>query len=345
MVDEMKFIGFKDHQRIRLYTLYGRNGMTAQVTNYGAKLISLNVPNKDGEIADVVLGFSSLDEWMAKETYFNATIGRYANRIKDGRFILNGVEYQLPQNNIGNCLHGGIHGFNEQVWEVVAQSRFAVTMHYRAKDGEEGFPGNLDAYVSYSVTKDGGISITFEAKTDKPTIVSFTNHAYFNLEGEGAGNVYNHVLQVNADQYTPFDDTFCPTGEILPVEGTPMDFRQRVRIGDRIDDKFFERGHGIDNNFVLNRPESTDNESQTLAAIMEAGGRRMEVQTTFPGLQVYTGNWIEKNIGKSGRTYDERHAICLETQNFPDSPNHDNFPSAVLRPGEMYYQKTTYRFS
>lgn len=343
MVNIESFNTRVDGKRIVLCTLTNRNGLQAQITNYGAKIVSLIVPNKQGEKADVVLGFSTFDEWQKQETYFNAIIGRYANRIKDGKFALDGVEYQLPINNGTNSLHGGVHGFNEKVWDVVGQSTYSVSLHYRAKDGEEGYPGNLDVYVTYSLTKDNALSIVYEAKTDKPTVLGFTNHAYFNLEGEGCGTVHNHQLQVFADEYTPFDDTACPTGEILPVEGTPMDFRQMTRVGDRIDDPFFVPGRGIDNCWALTGWNAKI-ASLRYAATLEAADRKMEVWTTAPGLQVYTGNWVEQNVGKSGKQYDVQHAICLETQYFPDSPNHTNFPSPILRPGEIYYSRTDYRF-
>lgn len=343
MVNIESFNTRVDGKRIVLCTLTNRNGLQAQITNYGAKIVSLIVPNKQGEKADVVLGFSTFEEWQKQETYFNAIIGRYANRIKDGKFSIDGVEYQLPINNGTNSLHGGVHGFNEKVWDVVGQSTYSVSLHYRAKDGEEGYPGNLDVYVTYSLTKDNALSIVYEAKTDKPTILGFTNHAYFNLEGEGGGTVHNHQLQVFADEYTPFDDTACPTGEILPVEGTPMDFRQMTRVGDRIDDPFFVPGRGIDNCWALTGWNAKI-ASLRHAATLEAADRKMEVWTTAPGLQVYTGNWVEQNVGKSGKQYDVQHAICLETQYFPDSPNHTNFPSPILRPGEIYYSRTDYRF-
>jgi len=343
MVNIESFNTRVDGKRIVLCTLTNRNGLQAQITNYGAKIVSLIVPNKQGEKVDVVLGFSTFEEWQKQETYFNAIIGRYANRIKDGKFALDGVEYQLPINNGTNSLHGGVHGFNEKVWEIVGQSTYSVSLHYRAKDGEEGYPGNLDVYVTYSLTKDNALSIVYEAKTDKPTILGFTNHAYFNLEGEGGGTVHNHQLQVFADEYTPFDDTACPTGEILPVEGTPMDFRQMTRVGDRIDDPFFVPGRGIDNCWALTGWNAKI-ASLRHAATLEAADRKMEVWTTTPGLQVYTGNWVEQNVGKSGKQYDVQHAICLETQYFPDSPNHTNFPSPILRPGEIYYSRTDYRF-
>ena len=330
-------------KQIRTITLYGGQGLTAEISNYGAKLLSLIVPNRKGEKKDIVLGFKTIEEWQQKETYFNAIIGRYANRIKNGRFSIDGKSYQLPVNNGTNALHGGVSGFNEKIWDIVGQTRHSVSLHYRALDGEENYPGNLDVYVTYMLTKDNALSISFEAKTDQPTIVGFTNHAYFNLAGENSGSVKDHILQVFADQYTPFDDTACPTGEILPVDHTPMDFRQPTRVGDRIDDPFFAPGRGIDNNWVLRKSNQSKKEPE-LAAVVEADGRAMQVWTTMPGLQVYTGNWIEQNEGKSGTTYDVQHAICLEAQNFPDSPNHANFPNAILRPGEVYYEKTSYKF-
>ena len=330
-------------KQIRTITLYGGQGLKAEISNYGAKLLSLIVPNRQGEKKDIVLGFKTIEEWQQKETYFNAIIGRYANRIKNGRFSIDGKSYQLPVNNGTNALHGGVSGFNEKIWDIVGQTRHSVSLHYRALDGEENYPGNLDVYVTYMLTKDNALSISFEAKTDQPTIVGFTNHAYFNLAGENSGSVKDHILQVFADQYTPFDDTACPTGEILPVDHTPMDFRQPTRVGDRIDDPFFAPGRGIDNNWVLRKSNQSKKEPE-LAAVVEADGRAMQVWTTMPGLQVYTGNWIEQNEGKSGTTYDVQHAICLEAQNFPDSPNHANFPNAILRPGEVYYEKTSYKF-
>lgn len=342
MVNVESFNTRLDGKRVTLCTLTNRNGLQVQITNYGAKIVSLVVPNKRGEMADVVLGFTTFEDWKEKETYFNAIIGRYANRIKGGKFSIDGVVYQLPINNGPNSLHGGVHGFNEKVWEIVGQSMYSVSMRYRSKDGEEGYPGNLDVYVTYTLTKDNALSIIYEAKTDKPTILGFTNHAYFNLEGEGSGTVHNHLLQVFADEYTPFDDSACSTGEIVSVEGTPMDFRTQTRVGDRIDDAFYAPGRGIDNNFVLRPIE--DGKTMRHAATLIAGDREMEVWTTEPGLQVYTGNWVEQNVGKTGNKYDVQHAICLETQKYPDSPNHANFPSPILRPGEIFYSRTDYRF-
>jgi len=341
MVNADLFATLHKKKRVSLVTLRNPNGMRVQITNLGAKIVSLYAPDKNGEMADVVLGFNTFEEWRDKEPYFNAVIGRFANRIKDGKFTLDGVEYTLPQNNGNNCLHGGIVGFNDRVWEIVGQTAYSVSMHLVAKDGEEGFPGKVDVYVTYVLNRDNGLLISYEAKTDKPTVLGFTNHAYFNLKGEGEGDVKDHMLQIMADEYTPFDETNCPTGEIVPVEGTPMDFREPVKIGDRIDLPFFEQGRGLDNNWVL-RP-NPEHKMQKVA-VVSAADRTMEVYTTFPGLQVYTGNWVEKNVGKQGKTYDIQTAVCLETQNFPDAPNHENFPSAVLRPGEIYFEQTEYRF-
>lgn len=342
MLNEESFgARYLERRKVALYTIRNPHGLSCQLTNYGAKIVTLNVP-VDGESRDVVLGFNTLAEWMEKETYFNATIGRYANRIKDGRIEIDGVEYTLPQNNGGNCLHGGEHGFNEKIWEVVGQTAYSISFHYLCKDGEEGFPGNLDVYVTYQVTRDNELAITYEAKTDRATVCGFTNHAYFNLRGEGAPDVRDHVLQVCADRYTPFDDTSCPTGEILPVSGTPMDFTTPTKVGDRIDDPFFAPGRGIDNCWVL--PHEAGEHKLLHAATVSAAGITMEVHTTMPGLQVYTGNWVEENIGKSGAKYGPQNSICLECQPIPDSMHHADFPGVILRPGEILHEQTVYKF-
>ncbi len=329
-------------QQIKFYTIKSIGGLKAEISNLGAKLTKLMVANDKGEVKDVVLGFRTAEEWRSKETYFNAICGRVANRIKDGKFTLDGKAYQLPINNGTNSLHGGVEGFNAKIWETVAQCPHEITLHYRSKDGEEGYPGNVDIYVTYTAAKDNCLRIHYEAKSDAPTIIAMTNHAYFNLAGEGSGPVHEHVLQVNAENYTPFDETACPTGEILSVEGSPMDFRQPVRIGDRIDDPFFAPGRGIDNNWCLCAGDAP--KELRHAATLQADGRTMECWTTMKGLQVYTGNWVEQNKGKSGRIYDVQHAVCLEAQNWPDSINHANFPNIVLRPGEILDETTEYRF-
>ena len=331
-------------KNIQFYTIKSSGGLKVEVSNLGAKITKLLVANRKGEVKDIVLGFKTAEEWRSKETYFNAICGRVANRIKNGVFTLDGKEYVLPQNNGGNSLHGGIEGFNAKIWEVVEQSIYEIKLHYRAKDGEEDYPGNLDIWVTYTATKDNRLVIRYEAKTDAPTLAAFTNHAYFNLAGEDSGVVYDHVLQVFAERYTPFDPTACPTGEILPVAGTPMDFREPTRIGDRVDEPFFaaDPGRGIDNNWCLCDGDAP--KELRHAATVSADGRTMECWTTMKGLQVYTGNYIERNEGKSGAIYDVRHAVCLEAQQWPDSIHHATFPNIVLRPGEKLDEVTEYRF-
>lgn len=327
---------------IKFYTIKSSGGLKVEISNLGAKITKLLVANRKGEVKDIVLGFCTADEWRTQETYFNAICGRVANRIKGGVFSLQNTEFRLPINNGPNSLHGGIEGFNAKMWEVVEQSIYEIKLHYRSKDGEEGYPGNLDVWVTYTATKDNRLVIHYEAKTDAPTLVAMTNHAYFNLAGEGSGTVDDHVLQVFADRYTPFDEFTCPTGEIKDVEGTPMDFRQPVRLGDRMHDKFFEVWRGIDNNWCLCAADAP--KELRHAATLQADGRTMECWTTMKGLQVYTGNWIEQHEGKSGSMYDIQHAVCLEAQNWPDSVHHDDFPNVVLMPGEKLDETTEYRF-
>lgn len=329
-------------KNIKTYILRNPRGLECEISNYGAKILRLMVPNKDGEVKDVVLGFRTMDEWMSKETYFNAMIGRVANRIKDGRFTIDGVEYQVPINNGTNCNHGGLSGFNEKMWDCVGQSVYSVSLHYRSKDGEEGFPGTMDVYLTYQLTRDNALAITIEAKTDKATPCAFTNHAYFNLAGEGSGRVDDHLLTVHTDRYTPVDDSQAPTGEIAKVDGTPMDFRTPTRLADRWDDPFFAPWRGIDNGFYYGMPES-ENDLHHMATL-EADGRRMEVYSNMPAMMVYTGNWIEQNEGKSGSMYDVRHAVCLECQPVANAINCPTYPDVILRPGEVYYQKMIYRF-
>ena len=329
-------------KKISTIRIIGSGGLEMTVSSYGAKILSLLVPNSRGEKEDVLLGFSSMQEWQTLEPSFNAVIGRFANRIKHGRFTLDGKTYQLPVNCAGNTLHGGTIGFQQQVWDIVEQTPCSVSMHYCSPDGEQGFPGTLEVYVTYQLTQDNALCITYKAETTAPTILNLTQHAYFNLEGEGTTSVRDHILQINADRYTPLDETNCPTGHICSVQETAMDFRQPTRIGDRIDEPFFARTRGIDANWVLNEPAA--NQQLRLAATLRAGEREMQVLTTSPGLQVYTANFVEQNIGKSGVMYQPQNAVCLETQNFPDAPNHPSFPSAVLRPGEIYFEQTVYKF-
>ena len=328
-------------KKISTISLVGTGGLEMTLCNYGAKILTLLAPNQNGQKVDILLGFSSMKEWQTLEPSFNAVIGRFANRIKEGRFTIDGKSYQLPINCAGNTLHGGLKGFQQQIWDIVKLSANSVCMHFRSIDGEEGFPGTLDVYVTYQITKDNALCITYEAKTTAPTIINLTQHAYFNLEGEQSESIREHILQINADSYTEMDDTNCPTGKILSVENTPMDFRLPIRIGDRIDSVHFAGTKGIDANWVLN--QSADKQL-TLAATLSAAGRTMQVLTTLPGLQVYTGNFVQTNIGKNGALYRPQNAICLETQHFPDAPNHPHFPSAILRPGEIYFEQTIYQF-
>lgn len=341
MINRASFKKTIDGKQVDIFTLKNKNGMSADITNYGAKIVTLFAPDKNGNTVDVVLGFNTLEEWIEKETYFNAVIGRFANRIKDGKFTLNGKKYQLAVNNGTNHLHGGVCGFNQKVWDIVEHTESSLKLHYLSIDGEENYPGNLNIVVTYAVTDDNALSIHYEATSDQDTIVGFTNHAYFNLKGEGNGHVRDHILQINADLFTQVDDSFAPDGVILSVNNHPMDFRKPTTIEERIDNEFFKAGRGLDNNWVLNKNQQGE---CVLAATVSAAERTMEVFTTMPGLQVYTGNWVEKNIGKSGNMYDVQHAICLETQGFPNSPNQPHFPSPVLHKDEKYDEWCIYKF-
>lgn len=330
---------------VRLYTLVGSNGMQMQVTNYGAKIVSWVVADAQGVQRDIVLGFNTLDEWLSQEVYFNGINGRCAGRISNAEFTLDGTTYHLTRNSGPNSLHGGTQGFNDKVWDLVEQSRHSLRLHYRSQDGEEGYPGTIDVYVTYSLTRDNALHINYQATTNRPTIINLTNHAYFNLKGEGQGNIHDHTLQVLADEYIPYDENTAPTGEVLPVANTMMDFRSPVRIGDRIDDPFFASGHGIDNGWALpGWAQPTPQAEPQKAAVVQGGGLTMEVWTNCPCMQVYTGNYVEQHPGKSGQIYDVQTAICLEAEEFPDAINHPTFPSIVLRPEAPYRRETIYRF-
>lgn len=333
-----------DGKEVKQFTLKNNKGMTVEVSNYGTKIVKVIVPDKDGNFEDVVQGFDTIKENVEKEPYFGSTCGRFANRIKDGKFTLDGVDYTLAQNNGGNGLHGGIKGFNAQVWEVVEQSENSISFNYISPDGEEGYPGQLNTRVSYSVTDDNELKIHFEAETDKPTVIGLCNHSYFNLNGAGNGTVRDHELQIFADYFTPLDDTSSPTGEIRPVAGTAFDFREMTVLRDKINDPAYAPGRGIDNNWAVRKNQPKE---LALAAILvdPKSGRKMEVITSQPGVQIYTANWVDKQTGKYGRTYQEQDSICLETQNFPNSPNIPHFPNCVLRPGEKYDEWCIYKFS
>lgn len=335
-----------DGQAVDLYTLVNSNGLTARITTYGALLTELHVPDRNGKLADVVLGFSSLDGYLKGHPYFGATTGRVANRIAKGRFTLDGKEYQLATNNSPNHLHGGDKGLDKRVWKakpITSSEGQAVLFTYKSPDGEEGYPGNLEIEVTYTLTNTDELVVEYKATTDKPTPVNLTNHSYFNLAGAGNGLILDHELTLQADHYTPVDATSIPTGQIAPVAGTPLDFTKPMTIGARIEQLAGTPG-GYDHNFVL---KSSDGTLALAARVYEpTSGRVMKILTTEPGVQLYTGNYLDGTlVGKGGKIYAKRSGFCLETQHFPDSVNQPSFPSVILRPGQTYRQKTVHRFS
>ena len=335
-----------DGKKTDLYTLRNKNKMEVCVTNFGGRIVSVMVPDKDGQMRDVVLGFDSIQDYVSKPSDFGASIGRYANRINQGRFTLDGTEYQLPQNNYGHCLHGGPQGFQYRVFDAVQPNPQELELTYMTEDGEEGFPGNITCKVLMKLTDDNAIDIRYEAETDKPTIVNMTNHSYFNLDGDAARNEA-HLLTIDADYYTPVDSTFMTTGEIAPVEGTPMDFRTPTPVGARINDYDFvqlKNGNGYDHNWVLNTKGDITRKCATLESPLT--GIVLDVYTNEPGIQVYAGNFLDGSLtGKKGITYNQRASVCLETQKYPDTPNKPEWPSAVLRPGEKYMSQCIFKFS
>ncbi|MDR6784992.1 aldose epimerase family protein [Pedobacter africanus] len=334
-----------DGKKTSLYVLKNNSGMRAAITNYGGRLVSLTVPDKKGHPTNVVVGFDSLKGYMnSTEPYFGATIGRYGNRIAGGKFILDGVSHQLSINNGPNTLHGGKQGFQYKVWDAKQIGDTVLALTYIAKDGEEGFPGKLRARVTYTLTADNKLKLHYEAITDKPTVVNLTNHAFFNLNGEGSGTINEHVLQINAARYTPVDSTLIPIGKPELVKGTPFDFTAPLAIGLRLEEpnEQLAFGKGYDHNYVLNGSGIS-----VLAAQVSGNksGITMKIYTTEPGLQFYGGNFMQsKNKLRKGMD-DFRTAFCLETQHFPDSPNHPGFPSTVLRPGQLYQSHSVYAFS
>ena len=333
-----------DGREVKRFTLANDQGVEIKVINYGGIITDLSVPDRYGKIGDVVLGHDKLDGYLHRSRYFGALIGRYGNRIRRGQFALNGFAYQLPINNGQNHLHGGPKGFDKVVWDA-DEIAGGLRLTYRSWDGEEGYPGNLDATVIYSLTDANELRIEYFAATDQETIVNLTNHSYFNLAGEGT--ILDHELTIHADAFTPVDETLIPTGELRNVKGTPMDFTSASAIGTHIDQENEQlrfAGGGYDHNFVLRSP---DHDLRTVATVREPKtGRKMEVITTQPGLQFYSGNFLDGSIvGKGGRAYVKYSGCCLETQHFPDSPNHPNFPSTMLKPGEEYRHTTVYRFS
>ena len=335
-----------DGKKTDLYILRNKNNMEVCITNFGGRIVSVMVPDKDGQMRDVVLGFDSIQDYISKPSDFGASIGRYANRINQGKFTLDGVEYQLPRNNYGHCLHGGPQGFQYRVYDAVQLNPQELQLTYVAKDGEEGFPGNITCKVLMKLTDDNAIDIQYEAETDKPTIVNMTNHSYFNLDGDAGSNA-EHLLTIDADYYTPVDSTFMTTGEIVPVEDTPMDFRTPMPVGERINDFDFvqlKNGNGYDHNWVLNAKGDINRRAASLKS--QKTGIVLDVYTNEPGVQVYAGNFLDGSLtGKKGITYNQRASVCLETQKYPDTPNKPEWPSAVLRPGEKYMSQCIFKFS
>ncbi|MFZ4768359.1 MAG: aldose epimerase family protein [Roseimicrobium sp.] len=336
----------KNGQNVRLYTLRNSNGMEAKISNYGGIIVSLTAPDKKGQFADVVLGFDKLADYEERNPFFGCITGRYANRIAKGKFTLDGKAYTLATNNGPNHLHGGKEGFDKKVWRASTLYRpngVGVELFYTSPDGEEGYPGTLNCRVAYLLTSNNSLEIEYTATTDKPTVVNLTNHSYFNLAGEGKGSILDHVATINADAYTPTDDTLIPTGTVESLNGTPLDFSRPRRIGDRIHDDFtpLKQGKGYDHNYVLNGGAGL----KTAARVKDpSSGRVLEVLTTEPGVQLYTGNHLNVT-GKGGHHYAARHGFCLETQHFPDSPNKSSFPSVILQPGDSYQHTCIFKFT
>lgn len=322
--------------------------ITAHLTNYGARIIGLWIADKEGILTDVVVGFKDIDGYLkSSESYFGATIGRYGNRIAKGKFSLDGVEYQIPLNNGQNALHGGKKGFQDVVWDVEQPDSTTLIFTYLSKDGEEGFPGNLNTKVTYSITGNNELKIEYEATTDKKTPVNLTNHAFFNLNGEGSGEILNHSVQIYADKFNPVDSTLIPTGQLLSVSNTPFDFTAAKTIGERINDENeqLKFGKGYDHNYILSGKQ--ENEMRHAATVKgDKSGIIMDIFTQEPGMQFYSGNFMQgKNTFKNGSTDEFRTAFAMETQHFPDSPNQSSFPNTVLSPGEKYHTISIYKFS
>ena len=327
---------------IDLYTLTNAAGIEISITNFGGRIVTLKTPDRDGKLADIMLGFDSLEPYVAKNPYFGALIGRYANRIADGQFVLDGHTYNLAKNNGPNSLHGGFIGFDKVRWDAEPGDS-SLTLHYTSNDGDEGYPGTLRTTAVYTLGDDNSLSLEFRATTDKPTVLNLTNHSYFNLAGHAHGTVLDHDVMINADQFTPVNEHLIPTGETCPVADTPFDFLTPHRVGDRIDadNHQIALGKGYDHNYVIN-----GSGMRLAARASHSGtGRVMEVHTTQPGMQFYTGNHLpDKLDGKAGAVYGFRAGFCFETQHFPDSPNQPQFPSVVLQPGDTFHQQTVFKF-
>ncbi len=341
----------RDFDSIKLYTLENESGMTVRVTNYGAIITSIIVPDRNGKRADVALGYDRVEDYInaVDKPYFGAVVGRYGNRIAKGEFTLDGETYSLLQNNGENHLHGGAIGFDKVVWAVdeYVEGK-SLTLSYLAKDKEEGYPGNLELIIVYTLADDNSLVVDYHATTDKATPINVTQHTYFNLKGEGQGTILDHKLMLNAKTFTPVDESLIPTGEMPAVAGTPFDFTTAKAIGRDIDQQNEQLvfGLGYDHNWILNK-DGKEGELSLAAQVHEpSSGRVMEIYTTEPGIQFYCGNFLDGRLrGKSGKPYVHRGGFCLETQHFPDSPNQPNFPSTILKPGETYESKTVFKFS
>ena len=346
-VEQQRF-GARDGRPVILYTLKNSHGVEVRAMNYGGIIQSIRVPDRNGKFADIVLGHDTSEGYMPNPPYLGAIVGRYANRIANGTFTLDGKTYTLLKNDGPNTLHGGTtRTFDKVIWDTQPlNDKNSVLFEYVSKDGEEGFPGNMRVKVTYTLTDSNELVIDYEATTDKASPINVSQHSYFNLKGEGNGDILDHELMLNADKFTPVDKNLIPTGELRPVKGTPFDFTKPMKIGARIDDNYEQLvlGHGYDHNFIINRK----GEGMTLAARVyePSTGRVLEVSTTQPGVQFYSGNFLDGSVtGKDGHVYKRRFGFCLETQHYPDSPNHPDFPNTILKPGETFHQKTIFKFS
>jgi aldose 1-epimerase len=339
--------GTQGGRPVTLYTLTNSHGVEIKAMNYGGIILSIKVPDRKGQLGDIVLGHETMEGYVPNPPFLGAIVGRYANRIAGGTFTLDGKAYNLPKNDGPNTLHGGVDKtFNKVVWEGEPKGKSGVAFTYLSKDGEEGFPGNVKVKVTYTLTEANELVIDYEATTDKATPINLSQHSYFNLAGEGTSDILNHEVMINADRFTPVDKNLIPTGELRPVKGTPFDFTTSTKVGARIEDTYDQMvlGHGYDHNWVINRKGA----GLVLAARVyePTSGRVLEVSTTQPGVQFYTGNFLDGTVtGKQGHVYKRRFGLCLETQHFPDSPNHPDFPSTILKPGETFKSKTVFKFS
>jgi aldose 1-epimerase len=345
-IDKKSFGKTNDGREVFLYTLKNHNGMEVVITNFGGDVVSIKAPDRDGKYADIALGFDTVADYEKQGPYFGALIGRYGNRLAGGKFTLDGKTYQVPTNDGPNALHGGKVGFDKRVWDAKESSDASgehLHLHYLSKDGEEGFPGNVNVDVTYTLDNKNELRIDYLATTDKNTVLNLTNHTYFNLKGQGEGDILQHQIMIDADRFTPVDAHLIPTGELKSVEGTPFDLRKPVAIGAHIsdDNEQLKLGRGYDHNWVLN---SRGKMALAARVVEPTTGRVLEVETDQPGIQFYSGNFLDGTAKGKGKVYNYRNGFCLETQHFPDSPNHSNFPTTELKPGQKFKSTTIYRF-